>query len=261
MSSSKNVSLTQVYNRSCERPIPEQDPDKPKYKSIKASILGSPCLRKVYYSYNKAPEDIPFPLKNARITNLGNAIGKMLFEAFDKEGVVIRFTKPDGTYHVDKHTNEPDYEFRLTFPELDINMAKIDAVLTLDDGLWLGEFKSINERGFKELKAPKSDHAVQGVLYLYLFNLALKEGLFSHIPQLANYTKANGVRFLYYWKDKSELKEYTITSADQLFRDIVYKIEYTKDCTLKGLLPPKTEDWCGTCTYQFRCAGNKKADE
>lgn len=215
-------------------------------------------MRKLYYSYNKAPEDIPFPLTSARITNLGTAIGEMLFTAFDKEGVVVRFTKPDGTYYIDEHTGKPDYEFRLTCPELGVKLGKIDLVLILDDGLWLGEIKSINDRGFKELKGPKPDHTIQGVLYLYLFNLALKEGKFAHIPKLAKFEKANGIRFLYYWKDKSELKEFIVTSADQIFKNIVLKIETVKHYSETGVLPPPTEDYCNTCTWKFKCAKNSK---
>jgi hypothetical protein len=254
-----NKNLKQIYDRSCERSIPENKSNSG--PSIKPSILGSPCLRKVYYSYNKAPEDIPFPLTSSRITSLGNAIGKMLFDAFDKQGVVVRFRKPDGTYHVDQHTGEVDFEFRLTSPELGIRLGKIDAVLILDDGLWLGEFKSINDRGFKELKAPKGDHTIQGVLYLYLFNKALKEGEFKHIPELAKFDKANGIRFLYYYKDKSELKEFFITTADELFRQIVLKIEQVKWFSENNQVPPPTEDYCRTCAYQFRCQKNKKAND
>lgn len=252
-----NRTLKEIYDRSCQRPITKSTGS----PSIKPSILGSPCLRKVYYSYNKAPEDIPFPLPSSRITSLGTAIGKMLFEAFDKEGVAIKFHKPDGTYYSDPYTGEVDYEFRLSCPELGVKMGKIDLVLVLDDGLWLGEIKSINERGFRALKAPKPEHIIQGVLYLYLFNKALKEGEFQHIPALAKFTKANGIRFLYYWKDKSELKEFVITSADEIFKNLVLKIEQVKFASENNQLPPPTEDYCKTCTYQFRCKQNKKAHE
>lgn len=256
-----NRNLKEIYDRHCARPIPKTDLNKKSTPSIKPSMLGTPCMRKLYYSYNKAPEDIPFPLTSARITNLGTAIGEMLFNAFDAEGVVVKYTKEDGTYYIDEHTGKVDYEFRLTCPELGVKLGKIDLVLTLDDGLWLGEIKSINERGFKGLKGPKPDHIMQGVLYLYLFNLALKEGKFKHIPQLAKFEKANGIRFLYYWKDKSELNEYLVTSADQIFKNIVLKIEQTKYSSENDILPPPTEDYCQNCTFKFRCAKNKKAHE
>lgn len=259
--SSSNKTLTQIYDRACERPVKDNSKSSP---SIKPSVLGSPCHRKVYYSYNKAKEDIPFPLKSARITNLGNAIGKVLADAFYKEGIGIKFKKPDGTYHIDQETGEPDYEFRLTCPELGIKLGKIDLVGVLDDGLWINEFKSINERGYKELKGPKGDHTIQGILYLYLFNLALKEGLFSHIPELAKFEKANGVRYIYYWKDKSELKEFVIPlgpKTDEIFKSIVLKIEQVKFNSENNILPPGSEDYCNTCTYQFRCKDNKKAHD
>lgn len=255
--SSSNNNLKDIYDRSCSRPLVKSNGT----PSIKPSVLGSPCLRKVYYSYNKSPEDIPFPLTSSRITNLGTAIGKMLFDAFDKEGVVVRFTKPDGSYYVDEHTGELDYEFRLTCSELGVKLGKIDLTLILDDGLWLGEVKSINERGYKELKATKADHLIQGVLYLYLFNKALSDGEFKHIKQLDKFTKANGIRYLYYCKNKSELKEFVITSADQIFKNIVLKIEQVKYASENNILPPPTADYCNNCTYQFRCKQNKKAHD
>lgn len=250
-----NKDLTSIYNRSCKRAIST----KKRTPSIKASMLGSPCLRKNFYSYNNVTEDIPFPLENARIANLGTAIGKMLTEAFIKEGIVIKFRKPDGTYHLDDDGN-PDYEFRIACPELGIKMAKIDLTFVLDDGLWLGEFKSIHTDGYSDLVGPKPDHTIQGVLYLYLFNKALREGEFKHIPELANFTKANGVRFIYYNKNKSVSKEFVITSADQLFRDIVTKIELIKDYSERSELPPKTPDYCSTCSWQKKCKNDQKGD-
>lgn len=256
--SSSNKTLKAVYDRSCHRPIPPPSKSGP---TIKPSMLGSPCVRKVYYSYNKAPEEIPFPLAGARITNLGTAIGKMLFEAYDREGIAIKFRKPDGTYHKDHKTGEDDFEFRLTSPELGIKMGKIDLVCRLDDGLWLAEIKSIKWEQYQELKAPKPDHLIQGVLYLYLFNLALKSGEFAHIAELNGVEKANGIRFLYYGKDKSELKEFVVTTADDVFRNIVLKIQTVKDHSENNTLPPKTFDYCKSCAYQTRCAQNKKAHE
>src|SRR6185436_18800152 len=98
--SSSNKNLKQVYDRSCTRPL---DPNPKKgTPSIKPSMLGSPCLRKIFYSYNKVPEDIPFPLANSRVANLGTVIGKMLADAYYKEGIGIKFRKSDGTFYKDQ---------------------------------------------------------------------------------------------------------------------------------------------------------------
>jgi len=254
MDSSKKDLIT-IYNKSVDRPR-----KKSKTKStpsIKPSMLGSPCMRKNFYSYNKVEEDIKFPLKNARIVKLGDAIGNMLFEAFEKEGVAIRCRKPDGSYYTG-FDGKPDYEFRLTYPELGVKLGKIDLVAVLDSRLWLGEFKSINERGFRTLNGPKPAHLVQGVLYLYLFNKALSEGMFDHIEELEPFTKAEGMKFLYYQKDGSNLKEFSVTQADDTFKSIVQKIQQIKWHAEEDVLPPKTPDFCGTCPWKNKCAQNKK---
>lgn len=223
-------------------------------------MLGSPCIRKIYYSYNKSPEDIGFPLANSRIANLGTAIGKMLADAFYKEGIAIKFRKPDGTYEKD-YDGSDDFEFRVTSPDLGVKLGKIDVVAVLDDGLWLGEIKSIHDFGYSELKGPKPDHLIQGVLYLYLFNKALKDGEFSHIEELKGFEKANGIRFLYYGKNKSEIKEFVVTTADEVFKLIVTKIQQVKWHSENDVLPPMTPDYCNSCSWKDRCAKNKKAHD
>lgn len=255
--SSSNKDLRSVYNRACSRPITKSSSKSA--RSIKPSMLGSPCMRKIFYSYNKVDEDVAFPLANARIMNLGNAIGKMLFDAFDKEGIVIKFRKPDGSYNTDYITGEPDYEFRVTSPELDIKLGKIDVTCVLDDGLWLVELKSINSNGYSELRAPKPDHLIQGILYLYLFNRTLLEGGYAHIEELAKFSKANGVRFLYYGKDRSELKEFVVTTADEMFKQIVTKIQQVKWFSETDQLPPMTPDYCSSCSWREKCKKNQKS--
>lgn len=215
-------------------------------------------MRKIFYSYNKVPEDFAFPLSSARITNLGTAIGKMLADAYYKEGIGIKFKKKDGTFYKDFDGSD-DFEFRVSSTDLGVKLGKIDLICILDDGLWLGEIKSIKWEQFEGLAGPKPDHLIQGVLYLYLFNLALQSGEYAHIPELANFTRANGVRFLYYGKDKSELKEFIVTTADEVFTQIVHKIEQVKWYSAANQLPPKTQDYCSTCSWRTKCKKNQQA--
>lgn len=249
-----NKTLKQVYDQSCERPLEKSTG--PKSSSIKPSALGSPCLRKIFYSYTKVDPDYGFPLKNARIANLGTAIGKMLHDAWDSQGIVIRFRKPDGTYYKNRDGTD-DLEFRVSCPELGVKLGKIDVVCVLDDGLWLGEVKSIHDFGYKGLEGPKPDHMIQGVLYLYLFNQHLKDGLFAHIPELAKFTKANGIRFYYYGKNASEAKEFVVTSADEVFKSIVAKIQVVQAAAQAKQLPPKTPDYCNSCDWRTKCGKNQ----
>jgi CRISPR/Cas system-associated exonuclease Cas4 (RecB family) len=100
---------------------------------------------------------------------------------------------------------------------------------------------------------------MQGVLYLYLFNRDLAEGKFAHIPELANFKKANGIRFVYYNKNKSVMKEFVVTTADEVFKAIVMKIQTVKQYTEQGILPPMTPDYCKTCAWSVKCSKNQKS--
>lgn len=256
--SSSNKDFKSVYDREFVRPVKVMKEGKK--STIKPSLLGSPCIRKIYYNYMNTQEEIAFPLKNARVTTLGSLIGKHLAETFYKQGIGIKFHKEDGSFYTD-YDGSPDFEFRVDSEELQIALGKIDMVARFDDGIWLGEFKSINERGFKELNGPKPDHLIQGVIYLYLFNKFLKEGKFAHIKELEGVTKVRGIKFVYYHKDSSTLKEYSVSVADQVFIQVVTKIQEVMWFAQNDQLPPPTLDWCKSCPYQQRCAKNLKATD
>lgn len=224
--------------------------------SIKPSMLGTACMRKLYYSYNKVSEDFAFPIETTRVTELGTAIGQYVASKFRKAGVLIDYVDVDGKTPV--KDGEENREFPIEVPELSISKGFIDLVLNLNGKIWLGEVKSINSFGFGKLKSPKSDHVVQGVLYLYVFNKLLREGRYAHIPQLAGVQKVEGIRYIYYNKDNSTMKEYMITEADDVFKNIVFKIENVKEFTKNGILPDKTPEFCNSCAWRLKCDKNLK---
>lgn len=219
---------------------------------IKPSSLGSPCLRKIYYTSAGVTEDYGFPLDGKKRMVLGDAIHEMLHDVFTKAGILIPYVNEDGTTPVD-FNGKLDHEFPLTSTDLFIKKGKIDAIFLIDGVLWVGEYKSINLKGFKDLMYPKPDHIIQAVTYLYLFNQALAEGKFKHITQLDGLTAAVGVRFLYVNKDDTSMKEFTIKETDHVFQQIVEKIFTIKDHYDRKALPLKTEDWCKSCNFRDKC--------
>jgi CRISPR/Cas system-associated exonuclease Cas4 (RecB family) len=222
---------------------------------IKPSSLGSPCLRKIYYTAAGVEEDYPFPLDGKRRMVLGDAIHDILHDIFSKAGILIDYVQEDGTTAKDFNGN-PDYEFPLVCPELFIKKAKIDAVMNIEQKLWIGEYKSINLKGFVEIMYPKPDHIIQAVTYFHVFNKLLSEGAFKHIPKLDNFTKAEGIRFLYICKDDTKLKEFVLTATDPIFTQIVDKIYTIKDHYDRKELPAKTQDWCQSCNFRDKCKKN-----
>lgn len=228
-------------------------PKKPGFK-IKPSSLGSPCMRKIYYDSANVEPDFPFAIEAKRRMKLGDSISSMLHEVFSKAGIIVDYHNPDGSHQL--MFDKVNLEFPLVVPELFISKAFIDAVLIIDGKLWLGEYKSINLRGFTELMNPKSDHMYQGVTYFYAFNKLLSEGAFSHIEKLKGFTKAEGIIFLYINKDDTEMKEFVVTEADEFFGSIVNKILQVKQAYDSKTLPGKTKDWCQSCNWRTKCSKN-----
>lgn len=247
--------LTKLFENTLNSEAPYVSKRAPHFK-IKPSDLGSPCMRKIFYSSGMVERDYDFDLLGKKRMALGDAIHDMLKKVLGKSGSLINYYNPDGTTNKHWKTGEPDLEFPLKSPELFVESGKIDAVMIIDGKLWIAEFKSINARGFAELVAPKKDHLIQGVTYFFVFNQYLKEGKFAHIKELAGFEKAEGVIFLYVNKDDTEMKEYETTELNEAFAQVVDKIMLAKDNYDKQVLPPKTQDYCRSCPWRDKCKKN-----
>ncbi len=248
--------LIQVFQETLDKPDFAPYTPKQQFK-IKPSMLGSKCLRKVYYASAMVPEDYGFDIAGKKRMKLGDSIHDMLSSTFRKAGIIVDYYNPDGSFIVDwKDKTKFDKEFPLVCEDLHIKKGKVDAVCIIDGQLWLGEYKSINERGFGSLSEPKSDHIIQAVVYWYVFNMLLAEGKFAHIKELEGFTKAVGVRWLYVNKNDTEMKEYTMTQGDKVFTEIVEKIMMIKNHYDNKILPPKTDDWCNSCSWRDKCKKN-----
>lgn len=243
------MSLIAVFNSVLNKPRAHYKSSKP-FK-IRPSVLGSQCERQIMYSATGVEPDVEFPLDAKRRMKLGDSIHEMLEDVFKEAGILIQYKGPNGEVLKDMEGND-DFEFRVSAEELFIFDAKVDAVYIMDGKLWLGEYKSINERGFTQLNGPKPDHLIQGVSYLYMFNKMLAEGKFSHIEELKPFTKAEGMIFLYINKNDTQMQEFRVTNADNTFQFIVNKIFRIKEMADKGILPPCTPDYGRSCNCNWK---------
>lgn len=251
------MDLKKLFDDQLNKPKPK-DPNyvKDPTPTFKPSMLGSPCHRKIYYSYNKVPQDQDFDPKMKRIMLLGDMFHDALKDTFREAGIMIDYYGEDHLENPDKYKTNSDREFRLTSPDLGIKLGKIDAILKIDGKIYLGEFKSINLKGFEKLHSPKDDHLIQATLYLYIFNKMLAEGKYKHIKELDGYTQVEGIIYLYVCKDNTEMKQFAIGPYQKVFVDTVNKIESVKAHTVNKTLPPKTDDWCQSCPWAFKCKKN-----
>jgi len=230
----------------------KQDP------KFRPSSMGSPCLRKIYYSYNNVEADYPFPLNAQKIMNLGDSVHDLLGDYFRKAGILIDYKNKDGSRPKDRwNPGKFDDEFPLKDKDLQVS-AKIDAILRLEGELEIGEWKSINDKGFSYLNKPKDEHVIQAAIYFYLFNKAIKDGKYTHIKELNKDDQVKRVRILYYNKNSSKMKEFILEESylAPYFKLVIEKMQIVKQATENKQLPAKSDDWCQSCSYRDKCFKN-----
>lgn len=224
---------------------------------FRPSSLGSPCLRKIYYSYLRIEEDFTAPLQLKKYALLGTQIHEMLASIFRKQGILIDYKNKNGSNPKNKYGEGFDFEFPIKDKDLELS-AKIDAVLKIDGKIYIAEFKTATVKSFLGLKTPKPDHLIQASLYYYTFLEKLKSGEFSHIPELQGITDLAGLIILYVNKDDLSIKEFKISNINVPFTEAVKKMLKVKEHVNNGTLPEKTEDWCNSCPWRTKCLQNYK---
>lgn len=257
MALSKNPStLISVLNSAVEEA--PQTPNPNAVARFRPSMLGTPCLRKLFYAHTNTAPAVGVKAATGKIFMVGRVMGEALAQIYFESGHGVKYRLKDGSWDINPKTKLPNYEFPVSDPELQIHDARIDLVLILDGVLWLGEFKTKNSRKFAQMEKPDAAHLIQTSVYLYLFNFLLKAGEYDHIPELAPFkeTGATGVRILYFSKDDGATKEYVLAPSPQIFKHVVNKIQVVQAHVAAKTLPPTTPDFCSTCVYKPKCDKN-----
>ncbi len=231
---------------------------KAKTPAHKPSVLGSPCLRKIYYSYFRTPEEPEFDIKRTLIFKAGYKVEEAGMEWLKGSNLHIPYRNKDGLIPIQKDGKE-DPQFPVKSPRWRIPKGKIDNVFVLDGKLYLMDIKSINSNKFKTLDKPDDSYIIQTALYYQMFQDLLKIGEYSNIPELKGFTELSGVMILYICKDSYQMKEYWVNVAQlkQIIPQIDQKIQLINKYIDQRVLPPKTKDWCNFCPYKSKCDKNE----
>ena len=112
------------------------------------SSLGSPCDRYLFNCFNGLVKDEPIAASTQRIFDCGDSLGLRYEEYFKKMRVLLQTEAP-------LKYDKPPISGRLDF------LIKHELY-----GPTVIELKSINDKGFQSLEAPKPDHIVQLQIYL-----------------------------------------------------------------------------------------------
>jgi len=129
----------------------------------------------------------------------------------------------------------------IRIPESNTFHGRADAIVTIDNELYVLEIKSMNSYGFKNLEQPDPAHLKQIRLYMHYFNIN------KGIILIEN-------------KDSQELKEFIVTRDDRILNEIFISFGILKEMTQANTIPPKPnfnreDKWrCDYCPYRKVCA-------
>lgn len=127
----------------------------------------------------------------------------------------------------------------INIPPQELVSGRADAIITLNNDLYVVDFKSINSMLFKKLEEPKEENVNQIQLYLHYFK----------IPK--------GI-LLYISKDTSELKEFVIKYDPASARILLKNLETLKAKIDKNIVPERLADYpdnwqCQYCQFREIC--------
>jgi CRISPR-associated protein Cas4 len=125
--------------------------------------------------------------------------------------------------------------------------GRIDSIVQMNEKKTVVEFKSINNRGFKYLKRPKTQHVIQVQLYLWFL---------KHFDDKHCDIDDCG-RIIYEDKDEQYHKEFPIEYSPQIVADVFQLVSFFDRHLDEGTVPTRffsDSDWqCKYCQYHDVC--------
>jgi len=176
------------------------------------------CPRQIFFKFKKAPRKEMEP-RLLRIFDQGDYVHLRLTRDLFSLGIVV--------------ASEIDIP-----PREDIG-GRADAIIRINNELYLVDLKSINSNILYKMEKPKEDHILQVQLYLHFFKL--KKGI-----------------LLYEGKDNSEIKEFPVEYDKKVAEKILNDFKRLKINVEKDLIPQRLPDFpdswqCQYCQFREIC--------
>ncbi len=175
------------------------------------------CPRAVYFQFKKAPKK-EIEARILRLLSYGDYTHMRIMSVLFSLGLVK--------------------SAEIEIPKQEMINGRADAIISMNNELYILEIKSMNRTAFAMLKEPNSDHLKQIQLYLHYFN----------IPK--------GI-LLYECKDTQDIKEFEIRYNKELVSKMLKDFEKLKgeiDSSKIPEIPFELEAWrCDYCPYLEEC--------
>ena len=177
------------------------------------------CPRALFYKMKGYPKE-PFTPTTYRKLDNGDYVHRRIMSMLLSLGIVVAA------------------EIRI--PEDKIFHGRADAIVSIDDELYVLEIKSANKYAFEKMDRPDPAHLKQVQLYMHYFKID------RGIILVEN-------------KNDQELKEFTVHRDEKLLSEISHTFQNLKEMVSTNTIPPKpnygrSDKWrCDYCAFRETC--------
>lgn len=206
----------------------------PRLPGIHPSQIGHACMLKIYNQMIGVEGTPKFDLRGQLIFNLGSQI-HLMFQGYGRKGAWGPNYKDE--VRISEDLQEIAYQLFLE------GSADAENIIIMDDipghpiyevGV-IHEYKSINEKGFKDLAGPKPEHKLQALIYSKALNRPI-------------------VCYLYMNKNNCELADYPVGFSQAEWKKLEEKIVRLNSFYNAGEPPPGTSGYhCKDCEFRNTC--------
>jgi len=179
------------------------------------------CPRSVFFKFKKAPEKEKDP-RILRIFEHGNSIHQLVMRAFFGSNDICVIASEIGT------------------PPQELISGRADAIISVNDELYVVDIKSMNSMIFRKMTSPKVENLYQIQLYLHYFGI--KKGVLFYMD-----------------KDRQEIKEFIVDYNEKLCHDLLNGFKVLKEKIDQNIIPPVLADYpknwqCRYCDFKKICS-------
>ena len=176
------------------------------------------CSRQVFFKFKNTPRK-KMDARLLRVFEWGEYLHRNIINILIRLGVVVAA--------------------EIKIPPQKIVSGRADAILSVDNELYVLDIKSMNSMVFRKLAQPKEENVYQLQLYLYFFNV--KKGI-----------------LLYVDKDQQELKEFLIKYNLKLVKFLLDNFKTLKQKIDADVIPQVLSDYpknwqCTYCPFKQIC--------
>ena len=177
------------------------------------------CGRAVFFKFKNAPREKMEP-RILRLYERGEYLHRNIISILIRMGILVAS--------------------EVNIPAQEMISGRADAIVSLNNELYLLDIKSMNSMIFRNLNEPKEENAYQLQLYLHYFNM--KKGI-----------------LLYVDKDKQDIKEFVINYDKNLVQSLLKGFTDLKQKVDSNVIPDRLFDYlqswqCQYCQFREVCS-------